>query len=409
LWSFHKLMRTNTALTVAAILAAVVSPVFAADTWEFDPRLELGYEYNDNYRLDFPGDEIDVSGGKLDAALPVRLVSQIQRIELAPRVRSTLYPDEREEDSTDYFLTGLFEHRGQRNNFGLDGEFSREDVVRSELPDSSEGGDLGAPSGGDSGRVLLRNRRDQLRFAPYWRYEASQRQRIEAGGYYLDVDYEKDASDYSPAEFRDVQQDFTDSGLYAGWGYLMSQRNSLTFRARASRYETVFNSDAYGAEVEWRSEYSQTSQVYLRLGGQQTELASGRGDSETSVIAGAGGRWTWPTTNAFADLTRTVGPTSAGVIVERSQLRLRLQRAVRPKLSLLAGARATRDEAVRESSNYPTRKYLTGEVGFDWRLNREWSVIGSYDYIWQEYADEPADRSSNAISLGIVYEPGRGE
>jgi hypothetical protein len=149
--------------------------------------------------------------------------------------------------------------------------------------------------------------------------------------------------------------------------------------------------------------------LYLRLGGQQTDLGEDSDVSETSVIAGAGGQWTWPTTTAFADFTHTVGPTSAGAVVERTQLRLRLDRAVRPRLSIFGGARAFRDEGVSEGSTYPTREYITGEVGVDWRITRQWSVLGVYNYIWQEYEDEPSDTSSNAISLGIVYEPGRRE
>lgn len=394
-------MRKNTALAIALAVAIGSMATASADTWEFVPRLELGYLYNDNYRLDFAGDEIDVSGGILDVALPIRLVSQVRKAEIAPRVHATLFPDEPDEDSTDYFLKGMFEQRGQRNTFGVDAVASREDVVRSELPGADIDSGLGEPTGGDSGRVLLRNERDLIRVAPYWRYDVSQRHRAEAGGYYIDADYEKD--------FLGAQQDYRDAGLYAGWGYLVSQRNSLTFRIRGSHYETVFDSDAYGAEVEWRSDFSETSQVYVRLGGQNTELDRGDGISATSVIGGLGGRWTWPTTNIFADFTSSVGPTSAGVVVERSQLRLRLTRALRPRLSMLIGARATRDEAVQKISSYPTRDYMTGEVGFDWRINRAWSIVGAYNYIWQEYADEDADRSSNAVSLGVVYEPGRGE
>jgi hypothetical protein len=90
-------------------------------------------------------------------------------------------------------------------------------------------------------------------------------------------------------------------------------------------------------------------------------------------------------------------------------LRLRLQRAIRPRFSIMGGVRGNRDEAIDDASTYPTRKYLTGEMGFDWRLTRTWSMVGVYRYIWQEYSDEPSDRSSNAINLGVVYEPGRGE
>jgi hypothetical protein len=394
-------MRTHFKCALAAVLLSATAANVHAENWEFAPRLQLGYEFNDNYRLDFPGDEIEVSGGLLDVTLPIRLVDPVRRAEIAPRVRATLFPDERDEDSTDYFLSGLFEQRTQRQVFGIGGSISREDVVRSELPTSSIGSNLGDPEGGDSGRVVQRNRRDMLRVVPYWQYDLSERHRAEAGAYFFDADFEQ--------LFPGSQQDFQDYGVHVGWGFKVSPRSTVIARARASRYETVFESDAYGAEVEWRADYSQTSHLYVRLGGQQTDLDSGSGPSETNVIAGAGGRWTWPTTSAFVDLTRSVGPTSAGAVVERTQLRLRLDRAVRPRLSIFGGARGIRDEGVSEASTYPTREYLTGELGFDWRITRQWSVLGIYHYIWQEYADEPSDTASNAVSLGVVYEPGRRE
>jgi hypothetical protein len=394
-------MRTQATRAIAAMLLfAAGAGAAEAQNWEFTPRLQLGYLFNDNYRLDPPGDEIEVSGGLLDVTLPIRLVDPIRRAELAPRARATFFPDERDEDSTDYFLTGLFEQRSARQVFGVNGGVSREDVVRSELPTSSIDSNLGDPETGDSGRVIQRNSRDMVRVTPYWQYEVSERHRAEAGAHFFDANFEE--------TFVGAQQDFQDYGVHAGWGYRMSQRSLVMGRVRASRYETLFESEAYGAEVELRADYSQTSHLYLRLGGQQTDVDRRNESAKTSVIAGAGGRWTWPTTSAFADLTRSVGPTSAGAVVERTQLRLRLDRAVRPRLSLFGGARGVRDEAVGDDV-YPTREYLAGELGFDWRITRQWSVLGVYNYIWQEYSDEPSDAASNAVSLGIVYEPGRRE
>lgn len=388
-------------IRIAAVIGSLaISASATAQNWEFAPRLELGYEYSDNYRLDFAGSEIDVSGGVMDASLPLRLVDPVRKAEIAPRVRATYFPDERDEDSNDYFLGALFEQRSPRSAYGIDADWSRQDVVRSELPSVDEGGGLGDPTLGDAGRVLLRNERDLTRVRPYWRYDVSQRHRAEVGAHYLDANFDEN--------FEGAQRDYTDYGVYAGWGWLLSQRSSLTLRGRASHYETAFDAEGYGAEVEWRSDYSQTAQVYLRLGGQQTDIDRADASKQSSVIAGLGGRWTWPTTNLFADLTRSVGPNAAGAVVERNELRFRMMRALQPRLSFLAGIRGTRDEAIDEST-YPTREYLTGEVGFDWRITRKWSLVGAYNYIWQEYSDEPSDRSSNAISLGVVYEPGRGE
>lgn len=397
--------RTSHALAAAiAVLGLGVAATARAQNWDFSPRLQLGYEYSDNYRLDFPGNEIDVSGGLMDVTLPLRLVDPVVKAEIAPRVRATYFPDDREEDSTDYFFLGLLERRTQRHVLGIDGEWSREDVVRSELPSAEIDDNLGDPSTADSGRRLLRNERDLIRADPYWHYEVSQRHRTEVGAYYLDVNFKEN---FEEIEAR--QEDFTDYGVYAGWGFRHSQRSLLTLRGRASRYETrQFDADAYGAELEWRSDYSQTAHVYARIGAQQTDLNRGNAPAETNVTGGLGGRWTWPTTNIFADLTRSVGPSSSGRVVARNQLRLRLSRAVQPRLSILAGARASHDESI-DSTTQPERDYITGDVGFDWRLTQRWSLLGMYHYIWQEYSDEPADRSSNAISLGIVYEPGRVE
>src|SRR5690606_21607666 len=134
-----------------------------AQNWEFTPRLELGYEYSDNYRFGIPGQESEVNGPMLDVTLPVRLIDPVKKAELAPRVRATYFPDEREEDSNDFFLDALYEQRTQRARYGIDADWSRQDIVRSELPSVDEGGDLGDASMGDAGRTLIRYERDLTR------------------------------------------------------------------------------------------------------------------------------------------------------------------------------------------------------------------------------------------------------
>ena len=63
---------------------------------------------------------------------------------------------------------------------------------------------------------------------------------------------------------------------------------------------------------------SQRTHAFSCAGAQQTEL-DGQ-DSDTSVIGGVGGRWQSERNRLFLDLTRTVGPVSAGTIVGRHQL-----------------------------------------------------------------------------------------
>ena len=379
-----------------AVAAFCVAPGAIAANWEVAPRVQAGYRYSDNYRLYPQGQEIDVSGAEADVGVTFRTIDPRTTFEITPRINSTYFPDEKSEDANNYYLTAGFSDVTPRRRFDVPFLYSQEDVTRSELPDVGEGGGLGEPTEGDSGRFLQRNRRDFFRIAPSFEYDISQRYRMELNAHYLQADFDSQLAGF--------QQDFSEKGVGAGFGFLTSPRSALLVRALAFQYETTTKTDAYGGELEWNTQYSPNSRAYVRIGAQQTEPE--RGSSDTNITAGAGGQWASQRNTLFLDLTRSVGPVSAGTVVERHQLRLRINHDVSQRFALRAGARFSRDEQVEEGT-YPTREYATGELGFEWRWLRQWSLIGTYNYRWQEYEDEPSDRDASSFLLGIVYEPRR--
>lgn len=388
---------SRAACALALAIALALPAVASAANWELAPRVEAGYTYNDNYRLELPGGEIEVSGADVDAAVTLRTLDPRTQVEITPRIHTTYFPSESEEDSTDYFLDGLFEDSTPRRRVGVRGSFSQQDVVRSELPDTEFEGDLGDPQDGDSGFTVERNRRDMIRVAPYFGYDFTERSFLQLDGRYVDATYDK--------QFENRQQDFSDAGVSAGYGYRVSERSQLVARALASQYETNFDTDAYGGEVEWTVNYSPTARFYMSLGAQETEPENG--EKHSSVIGGIGGRWTTPRNALFLDLTRTVGPVSAGTVVERHQLRLRIDHDISPRLSLAFGLRASLDEDIDDQGVYPERQYAMADAGIEWRWQRYLSFFAKYAYQWQEYEDEPSDASSNRILIGVMYEPKR--
>lgn len=387
--------RKHLGLPLALVVCASASTAAAAN-WEVAPRAQLGYRYSDNYRLYPLGQEIDVSGADADVGVTFRTVDPRTNFEITPRINSTYFPDEKGEDANNYYLSAGFSDVTPRRRFNVPFLYSQEDVVRSELPEAGEGGGLGEPTEGDSGRFLQRNRRDFFRIAPSFQYDISQRYRMELNAHYLQADFDKQLVGF--------QQDFSELGAGAGFGFLTSPRSAVLVRAVGFQYETTSTTDAYGGEVEWNTQYSENSRAYVRLGAQQTKPE--RGASDTNVIAGAGGQWASERNTLFVDLTRSVGPVSAGTVVERHQLRLRIDHDVSQRFALRAGARFSRDEQVDEGT-YPTREYAIGELGFEWRWLRQWSLVGTYNYRWQEYEDEVSNRDANAFLIGIVYEPRR--
>jgi hypothetical protein len=385
------------AVTVATAVAAAMSSAGVAADWQFNPTVEAGYLYDDNYRLSEPGAEIDVQGGLLDAQLEMLDAMPAGEFSFTPRVRATYFPDERPLDTTDYFGTLNWDHRGQRVTTGVRADFAQQDVVNSEQPDAEVNSGLGDPVLGDSGRVLVRNRRTRASVAPSLGVELSARRALQFDANYADISFDR--------EIAGAQIGYNAADLTAALVSRITELSSLTTRLRGARYDidTQGATNSYGAELQWDTHNAADTRKFLRIGAQSVELVEG--GSETAWLAGAGVSFNLGRNELFADLARSVGPSAAGVIVARDQLRLRWTRAMTPRLSVLAGLRGTHDDDVDTNSSFQARTYATADLGMQWRWQEEFSLRFAYDYTWQKFADAPSDATSNGATISFLYQP----
>ena len=383
--------------TVATLVAGAVSMSAGAADWQFNPTVEAGYLYDDNYRLSAPGAEIDVQGALLDAQLEMLNLTQAGEFSFTPRVRTTYFPDDRDVDTTDYFGTLDWQHRGQRVTSRVRGDFSQQDVVNSEQPDADVDSGLGDPVLGDSGRVLVRNRRTRASVEPSLEFDLSARRALQFQANYSDVSFDR--------EIAGAQVGYNSADVTAGLVSRLSELSSLTTRLRGARYdiESQGVTNSYGAELQWDTRNAADTRKFVRVGAQNVELVDG--GSETAWLAGAGVSFVLGRNELFADLARSVGPSAAGVVVARDQLRLRWTRAMTPRLSILAGLRGTHDDDVDRDSDFQSRTYATGDVGLQWRWQEEFSLQFAYDYTWQEFENTDFDATSNGASITFLYQP----
>lgn len=379
------------------LIGALSSAPAAAAAWEFNPTVEAGLMYDDNYRLRPAGSEIDVQGPMVDASLELRTLTQTGEFSFTPRVRATYFPDATELDSVNYFGVLDWQRRGQRAETRIRGDFSQQDIVYSERPDSETGGDLGEADLGDSGRALVDNRRRGASLRPSMSIELSPRRELQFSAGYADVSFERQISQ--------AQVDYAVGDVAAGLVTRVNERSSFITRVRGAHYdiETQEPTDAYGAEVEWNTRTAAETRSYLRAGTQNVELQNG--ESEIAWIAGVGVSFLIGRNELFADLSRNVGPSSAGTVVTRNQLRARWTRAMTPRLSLLTGVRGTFDDAVDPASTFRPRRYATGDVGLQWFWQEEFSLRAAYDYTWQEFRDEGTDATSSGAMISVLYQP----
>jgi len=379
------------------LVAALAAQPAGAAAWELNPTIEAGLMYDDNYRLT-PGDaQIDVQGPVVDAALEMRTLTQTGEFSFTPRIRATYFPDETELDGVDYFATLDWQHQGQRVNTDIRGEFAQQDIVNSEQPDAGTGGDLGEPDIGDSGISFIENRRRRASLRPTVAFEVSQRHELQFGAGYADVSFDR--------QVLNAQEDFSVADLVAGLSTRVNETSSFIARLRGAQYdiESQETTTGYGAEIEWNKRTATDTHSYLRAGAQNVELQNG--DSEVAWIAGVGVEFMMGRNELFTDLSRNVGPSSAGAIITRNQLRVRWTRAITPRLSLLAGLRGTYDEDVDPVATFRPRRYATGDLGLQWFWQEEFSLRAAYDYTWQEFRESGNTARSSGALLTVLYQP----
>ena len=395
-------------LAAVSAITCAAGPVLAANDWVFDPRVEVGAVYDDNYRLtDQPGQEIDVTGASLDAALGMRAQTQRSTLELVPRVRSTFFPNDSSEEATDYYVTGLAEKRTQRVVSAFKARFADESVVSSELPAADFPGlGLGQAASGDTGLVTVRNRRQLIVANPSLAYDWTERRHVTFDLQYTDASYQSQVVE---------QVGYKDFAAVAGLVWDVSQRHVFSVALVGDRYSPADDhqdTNTGGISAEWRTAPSKLTSYYFRGGVRHSDRnASGTAAevSETSFNGGLGAAWQLQTTQLVIDLMRSTVPSSSGVVVNRDEVRFRAIKTFQPRLSGYVAARGIKTHGLNTTATNDVRdrKYATAATGFEWRASRQFSLHGEYEYRWQEFENALDDATSNGVFLSVIYEPRR--
>lgn len=393
-------------VAVAIALACAAGAARAAD-WHFDPKVTLNARSSDNNRLtDVPGEEVDVLGAELEAQLTLRAETPRGYFRLTPRLRSTFFPDDRDEETDNQYLRMDVEHRGERSRAGFEANYARLETLGRYFPGAGvdDDDDLGEPDPGDDiSRQADVNRRDQLDFGPRVEFDLTERVVLELGAGYQDVSYDD--------QVVNERQDYSNVGGAVGMRFRTSPNQSIAITARAFRYEPDdgASTDSQSLTAEWSNQVSETSEVFVRAGASRVESVDGLGGSDwnNGFTGGAGVRWSFEVTEIFLDANRYMDPNASGRIVERDQLRFELRRQLSPYTTLLFNARGIRDGKTDANDVFQDREYATAGAGFAWRMTQKFTLGGGYQYRWREYDGDPNDATANEFFLGVTYEPNR--
>jgi hypothetical protein len=391
-------------LSLAAAAAFDVGAANAAD-WQWDPRVDIAGNYDTNYGLNSGNAEnTSVAGSSLDLSLRASYMDPNTKFDITPRAQAIYYPGQSEFDSNNFFLDSNFEHLWQRANFSVNEMFWSQDVLRSYLPTTAIGTALGQTSAGaDLADINQRIRQDLLVLTPTATFDLSPREHLVVQAQYLDVNY----SEAIQGEIQNFQS-FTGS---VGLGFAVTPQSTVTVSGNASDLKPATGSGAttYGGQGQWDTHLSERMQAYAKLGLEHTsfDLAQYGKSSATSVSGGLGISRKFVTYDLFADFARSVSPDSAGDVVVRNDLRLRLEHKFSGRTSGYVGLRAIDQSALGNSVTFIGQRYGQGAIGVEWRIYRQFSIISEYAYTSLKESNTPQSPGSNAVTITLRYEPHR--
>jgi hypothetical protein len=388
-------------------MALCTMSALAAD-YQINPRLELAGGYDDNVNLGAGTNEIAAGDALADARVELLAQEPNWRWRATPEVRGNWYPDHSDFDSNGEFLSLDGERSGARYTLDLYGYGASQSVITNYLPTANIASGLGVSQPGTTLATPASIRQNLGYLRPSYALDMTPRSSLE-----LNLDYT--VATYSQAVQGYTNYQNVDGAI--GLALKATPTGSVTLRATGANFQPDVgrDTDTYGADLQWDGKLSATKQYYLRVGAMRTDVtgsiagASAASTSTTTATGGAGARWTFVLTEIFVDLTRDAEPTGQAYLVNRNQLRLRVARRFTPRLAGFLGARAIHDDPVTGSapSTVVAQRYNYGTVGFEWRVGREFSVIGAYDFTDYHQSGPSAQASTGRVSL--VYEPHRPE
>lgn len=399
--------------------------------WEIDPSITFGADYQSNprYRIESDNEE-SATGFAFDARIPMLVRTERTNASMAPRMRRHFYRKEINADleDEDYYIPMSIGHSTMLQNFGANLGWSSLSLRTSELNDAGSG----------NPRSLLQEQQKNLYFSPYWSYQFTPKNSFRLNGGYSEFGY----SPPSISRF-----DFTSENLSASFVRSINYRNSFTFQANLSKFDSsqpvqnISNdSTSNGLSFIFSNSLSETLSFTANLGWARTQstvttqvppidfpligpvcLPNFSPAPCDPIITKA------DSTNFVGDLSllkrselldygvsigQTITPNSNGSEVIRRTLRGNVNRRFSRNFSfglnfLIFEQKDVGDLTRRE------RVYTTSSAILRWAVSPQWTVTSRYRYVLSDNQNNLIVRNGTAqnhgLFLGLHYNsPGWG-
>lgn len=346
--------------------------------------------YSDNLRLSSsaPSGAWGMVGG-VSAELGVR--SEVTGIGLTPRLREYRYvgPDNVSGyDHTARSVDMKAFHQTETDTWNLGVSYNRDSTLTSELL--------------DSGRVGINIPRQTISLRPSWTSQWTPRTSIQISGGYMKISY-SDGLVFGLRNYRVLDARATAE-------YDWTQRQQLQVTATASRYTapSFFDdkTDSYTVQGGWVSHWSERTLTSASAGllvnrSQFSVFGLSLDNTQEGYVLDANVNTRSERTKWSADLSRSIDPTSFGVLMQTDQATVEATRGLSEFVTGTLNGLWMHGKSLHNSFESIDRTLERVTLSVDWRYARHWTLSGRYTWTRQSYGASAA--RSNAVYLNLAY------
>ena len=298
-------------MTVATgfVLALMSSGGANAQAWSTTLEIIVQSQYNDNARLEVDDAlQNEIYGADLDASVRFLRRSPTGSVVFRPRISTSYFPDDRDDDSNDVFALFRAEHRTQRSVWSFRTRYSDEQVRSAEIENTDfDDPDIDRPIADDTGIIQVKNRRNRLVVSPGIQFQISERNWFEIVG-----DCDVSSYDEQLNELRDSQYGNVELNFRRG----LSPKSFVTFRAFGASYDSDdndFASDSTGLGAQLNYDISERNSFFILAGLMQVDFDFADNgvlisESEDAFVGGMGLTRDFEVSRLVLDIRHTVDP-----------------------------------------------------------------------------------------------------
>lgn len=375
------------------VIAVLCARADAAE-WSAEPSLAVRGVYNSNLLLT-SAQHNDTWGHWVSPGL--KFSGATENLEISGKAATDFvsYFGGVDQSITNMSFPLSMKYRTERETFGLDGGFTRDNTLMGELQ--------------QTGVVLRFTQRNNWNVAPSWTHAVTDRLSLQAGYQYASATYENGA--------RLGLVDYTTHSGSAGPSYRLTEKDQVQATGIFTDFQapqaSKLHSTISGGDVSWSHEVTENLTASLSGGGRfiSSSLETGPSrlrDSQAVWVGRASLRKKWEDATATIEVSRDVYPSGFGLLLQTSRVGIGMTKDVTERVTIsldaaLLLASSVASKATR--SALPENRYINVTPAVHWKMADWWALDLSYTYSHRSVESFHETAFSNAATVMLTYFP----